>query len=67
MSEDESDDYYPQAGDWIDCWNGCDEGWIEGDDPLWDLGEWRRCDVCGGKGGWICTPASSADKEATNA
>ena len=52
------DDDGPMPGDWIECWNGCDDGLIEGTDPFWDLGEWRRCDVCNGRGGWICEDMS---------
>lgn len=43
------DDPYP--GEWIDCWN-CEDGFIEDDDPFWPVT--YRCDVCDGKGGWIC-------------
>lgn len=41
--------------EWIDCWNGCDDGYFDGfeEDPLWyDEGDEIRCDVCKGKGRW---------------
>ena len=52
--------------EWIDCWNGCDEGWITDlyeQDPLWyDEDDMERCDVCNGKSGWyvcnVCHPES---------
>jgi hypothetical protein len=56
--------------EWIDCWNGCDEGWITDLyelDPLWyDEDDEERCDICRGKGGWYicgnCHPESVEDK-----
>lgn len=55
--------------DWVDCWNGCDEGWITDrheEDPLWyDEDHVERCDICYGKGGWqlclTCHPESAND------
>lgn len=42
--------------DWVDCWNGCDEGWhtdLHEMDPMWyDEGDMEKCDVCNGHGGW---------------
>ncbi len=45
--------------EWVDCWNGCDEGFFDGydEDPLWyNPGDLVRCDVCGGRGGWLVCP-----------
>ena len=44
---------------WVNCWNGCDEGYFDGyeDDPLWyDEGDLIRCEECRGKGGWPVCP-----------
>jgi hypothetical protein len=54
---------------WVDCWNGCDEGWITDlyeQDPLWyDEDDMERCDICRGKAGWYvcstCHPESFDD------
>ena len=43
--------------DWVDCWAGCDEGWVNeyDDDPInFAPGEeWYPCDICKGEGGWL--------------
>ena len=49
------DDYFDE-GEWVNCWNGCDDGYFDvyEEDPLWyDPGDTEMCDVCKGKGGWI--------------
>jgi hypothetical protein len=45
--------------EWVDCWNGCDEGYITDlhqVDPNWyDEDYEERCDICRGKSGWyVC-------------
>ena len=44
---------------WEDCWNGCEDGYLDcfEEDPMWyDEGDVRICDVCEGKGGfYICS------------
>jgi hypothetical protein len=43
---------------WINCWNGCDDGWVDDyeDDPIMcDPGDVSMCLECRGKGGWtVC-------------
>lgn len=40
---------------WIDCWNGCDDGYLNFYelDPLWYDDDYDQpCDVCQCRGGW---------------
>ena len=43
---------------WVNCWNGCDEGFFDDyeDDPIeCEPGEISTCSECKGKGGWrVC-------------
>ena len=43
---------------WVNCWNGCDEGWFDDyeEDPIeCEPGEISPCRECRGKGGWrVC-------------
>jgi hypothetical protein len=56
--------------EWVDCWNGCDEGWhtdLHEIDPLWyDEDDMERCDICKGHGGWqlcfTCNPEAARDQ-----
>jgi hypothetical protein len=57
------DDDDPAEGDWVCCWQCGGEGGEEGDDPLWDLGEWQPCDICEGKGGWVHPAVEQAARE----
>lgn len=56
--------------DWIDCWNGCDDGYFDGyeEDPLWyDEGDLITCEICKGNGGWytcLACPAGASVLEA---
>lgn len=36
--------------DGSECTRCCGDGYIEGDDPLWDEGEFIRCPSCNGSG-----------------
>ena len=44
--------------EWVDCWNGCEEGYLNNHDldPLWYHDEYDQpCDVCECRGGWhVC-------------
>lgn len=55
------EDYYDDddGSGWIDCWNGCEDGYFDGyeEDPLWfDPGDLEVCHVCKGQGGWSRKP-----------
>lgn len=43
---------------WVNCWNGCNEGWFDeyDDDPInADPGAMSMCSECKGEGGWrVC-------------
>lgn len=54
------EDYCANCGaflDWVDCWNGCDDGWFdEYEDDAINFApgeEYRQCSQCEGKGGWL--------------
>lgn len=51
--------------DWIDCWNGCDDGWFdeyETDAINFAPGEeWRPCDICESEGGWLVCGSCNPD------
>lgn len=52
--------------EWADCWNGCDDGFIDRyeEDPLWyDEDDTEPCHVCRGAGGWWVCPNASTHKE----
>ena len=45
--------------EWVDCYNGCDDGEFDGyeEDPMWySPGETYRCEVCKGRGGYLECP-----------
>ncbi len=45
--------------EWVDCWNGCDDGFFDGyeEDPLWyDPGDLIPCSACRGNGGYLECP-----------
>lgn len=44
----------PMPGEWVECWSCFGDGFYEGDDPFWDDGVEYQCNICRGKGGWIC-------------
>lgn len=49
---------------WIQCWNGCDEGWFDDyeEDPIeYEPGEISRCPECRGEGGWTVCGECNAD------
>ena len=64
---DEQRSYCPTCGnemDWVDCWNGCDDGWFDEYEinPIEALpGELSRCDVCNGDGGYLVCPVCHPD------
>lgn len=54
-------------GEWVECWNGCEEGWVDeyDDDPInYAPGqEFRQCNQCHGNGGWtVCTCDASTEE-----
>jgi len=57
-----------QPLEWENCWNGCDDGFIDrhDEDPLWyDEDDVEECDICDGAGGWwICPYAYKHEKQA---
>lgn len=59
--KNEEDGYCKKCGSstyWEDCWDCGGEGGTDGEelmmeDPLWySPDDFRKCDTCGGKGGW---------------
>jgi hypothetical protein len=52
---------------WINCWNGCDDGWFDDyeEDPIeCEPGEISRCSECKGEGGWrVCGECNTDNPE----
>ena len=62
MSDYEADSYCSICGaylEWTDCWQGCQDGYVDeyDEDPInCDPGDMRKCGECNCRGGYLGCP-----------